>query len=51
MKLTPTPQSIVPEQSVIDSWPQMRRKKSTHPCQAIQLHAGLLDKKEKMKNA
>jgi len=33
MKLTPTLQSIVPEQSVIDSWPQMRRKKSTHPCQ------------------
>lgn len=34
MKLTPTPQSVVPEQSVIDSWPQMHRKKSTHPCQS-----------------
>lgn len=33
MKLNPTPESIVPEQSVIDSWPQMHRKKTTHACQ------------------
>lgn len=31
MKLTETQESIVPEQSVIDSWPQLKR--TSHPCQ------------------
>ncbi|AXY57292.1 hypothetical protein CDG60_12370 [Acinetobacter chinensis] len=30
MKLTQTPESIVPEQSVIDSWPKLYRKKGSH---------------------
>lgn len=33
MNLIQTQESIVPEQSVIDSWPKMYRKKSTHACQ------------------
>ena len=32
MNLSTPPESIVPEQSVIDSWPQMHRK-TTHACQ------------------
>ncbi|OAL78956.1 hypothetical protein AY606_05885 [Acinetobacter sp. SFB] len=31
MNLTETPESIVPGQSEIDSWPQLKR--TSHPCQ------------------
>ena len=31
MNLVQTPESIIPEQSEIDSWPQLKR--ATHPCQ------------------
>ena len=31
MSLTQTPESIIPEQSEIDSWPQLKR--TSHPCQ------------------
>lgn len=31
MNLIETPQSIVPRQSEIDSWPQLKR--ASHPCQ------------------
>ena len=33
MNLEQTPESIVPEQSVIDSWPKLHRKKGEHACQ------------------
>lgn len=33
MNLSITPESIVPEQSVIDSWPKLHRKKGGHACQ------------------
>ena len=33
MNLSVTPESIVPEQSVIDSWPKLHRKKGGHACQ------------------
>lgn len=33
MKLIDTPESLVPVQSVIDSWPKLSRKKQSHPCQ------------------
>lgn len=33
MNLSVTPKSIVPEQSVIDSWPKLHRKKGGHACQ------------------
>ena len=33
MKLVDTLESLVPVQSVIDSWPKLSRKKESHPCQ------------------